>query len=172
MEIVNSSIRPGRHNIRHQRRPLNSPADRPPIKVILPIAPQGTRPDDAGETAAALRQLTAEMTNLGPIDIPYFPLCPVCGRELNTCVNVYRYHFLCCETHQVFFCWGSNLLSNWRFETTGEWKRNLDELRSFNPGDFTDFTGLEEAAGPRTPAIVTCSGALAVSASSKTMPRA
>ena len=44
----------------------------------------------------------------------YFGGCPWCGKML--CVHAGKVEFGVCDTHRVYWCFGVNLLSGWRYE--------------------------------------------------------
>jgi uncharacterized C2H2 Zn-finger protein len=66
------------------------------------------------------------MTNvvkLKVVDVDHFGGCPRCGR-VEKWRNVYKTHWLCCDSHKVRWSPGSNLFSSWREENHAVWEAN------------------------------------------------
>ena len=53
----------------------------------------------------------------------YFGSCPECGRAARY-LNFHRDHWFVCDEHKVRWWGGSNMFSNWRYETEEDWEAN------------------------------------------------
>ena len=60
----------------------------------------------------------------------YFGGCPECGR-VSAHLNFGRNHYGTCDEHKVYWWFGSNLFSSWRYETEADWQRNGVLLKSY-----------------------------------------
>lgn len=60
----------------------------------------------------------------------YFGACPECG-ETSGYMNVGRSHWFVCDTHQVKWCAGENLFSDWRSEDESIWEANMQKLVAY-----------------------------------------
>ncbi len=64
------------------------------------------------------------------IDIEYFGGCRICGKN-DGYLNLGREHWFVCHTHRMRWCWGSNLVSSWRFENESDWKKNWERIGGY-----------------------------------------
>jgi hypothetical protein len=62
----------------------------------------------------------------------HFGRCPVCSRG-GSRLNVNRVHFMVCHEHRLYWCAGSNLFGDWRYETPEDWARNETLLETYTP---------------------------------------
>jgi hypothetical protein len=60
----------------------------------------------------------------------YFGGCPECGGD-DGYLNYRRNHYFICKAHKTSWHIGSNLFSDWRYETEDDWKRNAELLDGF-----------------------------------------
>ena len=75
-------------------------------------------------------QLSAVADIDGKITYNYFGYCPHCDVSNMYC-NIGRDHWFYCELHQVCWCVGSNLFSDWKEESEETWKENEAFLEPF-----------------------------------------
>ena len=60
-----------------------------------------------------------------------FGVCPRC-KKYEDCLNISRNHWFVCHTHKVKWHFGSNIFSNWRYETEDDWKRNAKKIEDYH----------------------------------------
>jgi len=60
--------------------------------------------------------------------------CPSCGGS-DYYLNVFKGHFMLCDIHRIYWCFGWNLLSSWQFETRLDWRANLERLMTVSPAE-------------------------------------
>jgi hypothetical protein len=64
----------------------------------------------------------------------YFGTCPHC-HDYDGWINIGRGHWFFCDEHKVRWCVGSNLFSQWRFQTEQEQRAIYDK---YDLGSYTE----------------------------------
>ena len=67
---------------------------------------------------------------MGIEDDAYFGVCPFC-KQSDGILNVGSDHWIVCHKHRLRWCWGSNLIDDWRFEDEETWKYNWELIGKY-----------------------------------------
>ena len=70
----------------------------------------------------------------------HFGVCPEC-HQTNGYINIGRAHWFYCAPHQVKWCVGSNLFSDWKEQTEAQQREIYESLRFDNYEEVKEYHG-------------------------------